>query len=277
MASQITFDDGGGPVTGSQDNGSLTTISVSNFSDAGVLGWLWELVDRPQGSSATLTSTTVANPSFTADARGTYLLRLTTYTDASRTTVDDADEQLYAIRLEGSFDWRVPAAGETSQLNSTRGWADARETAIRNVHAFMNSGIPALTGVVNAEITGADPETVLGGFVLDASNFPDLALKLRVMGVLTLAGAGTGDLRLYDMGVVGGGAVVGTLRATATLANGTAGILSVTDTSLTPVAAPSTPGEIITARHRYELRAELVGGAGADIFKIHNGSITLEG
>ena len=130
MTAQIVLDDGT-PTTGSKDSGTLTAITVSNFSDTGVLGWYWELFDRPIGSSAVMADPYESEGSFTPDVRGTYGVRLRTYSDASRETLDDADEQLYAIRLEAPYEWRIPAAGETNQLDTSRGWATAVETALR--------------------------------------------------------------------------------------------------------------------------------------------------
>jgi hypothetical protein len=282
MSAQIVIDDGTNPpVIGSVDldNSFLATaFTLSNFDNTNILAHRWTLKDKPIGSSAVLTSGTTPTTQFTPDIAGGYLVELTTYLDAGATDIDDTDVQEVGVRFGGGFPWLVPAAGETIQQDASRGWATSREEAIRDVHSFMNGGIPVLTGAVNEILDGADPETVLGGFVLDGSNFPNNALKLRLLGVLTVAGAGTGDLRLYDMGLVGSGAAAGILRSTATIPNGSAGQIIVIDTALTPAAAPGVDAdEVITARHRYELRAQLVGGAGGDTLKIHQGAVVLEG
>ncbi len=139
MTAQIAFNDGAVHI-GSYDGGLLTTIVVSNVDNTGVLGWAWELLDVPVGSAAVLSSTTAAAPTFTADIRGTYFLRLTTYTDAGRTILDGFDEQVYAIRLAGVYNWRVPAAGEARELSTTRGWAIALDDVIRDINTFMTAG-----------------------------------------------------------------------------------------------------------------------------------------
>ncbi len=281
MTAQIVIDDGTNPpVIGSTDN-PVSFLSVlhtlSNFDNSGVLAHRWTLADKPIGSSASLGSTTTPTTTITPDISGGYLVRLETFSDVGATVLDDSDEQEVGVRFPLPFDWLVPAAGETTQQSASRGWATSREESIRDVHTFMNSGIPQLTGVVNANIDGADPEIVLGGFILDGKGFPNNALKLRLFGVLTVVGAGTGDLRLYDMGAVSAGPS-SALRSTATIPNGSAGALIVIDTPLTVVSAPGVDAdEIFDARHRYELRAELVGGLGGDILQIHNGGITLEG
>jgi hypothetical protein len=280
MTASIRINDGTNPLVASTDNPNsfLATVhTLSNFDNTGVLGHLWTLVDKPRGSSAALSATTTPTTTLTPDVAGDYLVRLETYLDAARTVLDDVDEQVAGVRLPLPFDWRVPAAGETTQLNASRGWADPREEAIRDVHTFMNSGMPHLMGALNESLDGADPETVFGGFVLDGAEVPDNALKLRLYGTLTVAGGGDGLLRLYDMGAVGAAAAAGILRATATHPNASAGGPLVFETALAPVAAPGVNlGEIITARHRYELRGVLSGGAGGDTLKIYNGAVTLE-
>lgn len=277
MPAQITMNDGGGPTVGSLITTIGATVALSNFDDSGILGHEWILRDRPIGSSAALSSTNNPTTDFVPDVEGTYLVELRTYTDAARTILEGGDVQGAGVLQPGPFNWRVPAAGETTQFNADRGWAQAREEAIRDVHAFMNSGIPQLTGVVNAEVDGADPEQVLGGFVLDGSEFPANALKLRVFGSITTVGAGDGELRLYDLGAVGD-PPSSALRATVTIENATAGAVVVRDLLLSVASTPGVNvGEIIDARHRYELRAQLVGAAPGDTFKISNGGITLEG
>jgi len=252
-------------------------FDLSNYSNTGVLAWEWTLVDRPIGSSAVLTTPTPQTAKVTPDvAGGTYLVRLVTYSDVGATVVDGADEQCIGIRFPSPFDHRIPAAGETTQFSS-RGWATAREEAIRDVHAFMQSGVPTLIGAMNTSIVGSDPETVIGGFVVEGQDLPPLAVKLRLIGVLTSA-TGAADLRLYDLGPAAGPAVAGVLRATATILLADAGSPIVVDTDLTPDAAPGVDAdEIHNSRRLYELRAELVGGAATDVFKIHSGAIVLEG
>lgn len=281
MSATIRIDDGTNPpVNGTveRDSGFLgTAFTLSNFNDTGVLGWRWTLVDKPQGSAATLTSTSGSVTQLTPDVEGGYLVRLETFADAARSIADDADEQVIGIALPAPFEWQVPAAGETSQ-RGVRGWADPRETSIRDVHAFMNGGMPMLIGAINEEVDGADPETVYGGFVLDGANFPNNAIKLRIVGRITVAGAGTGELRLYDLGPAAGPPISPVQRATVVIENAANGDVVLRDQGLTPVAAPGVnASEIHTARRLYEVRARMVGAAGGDKLKIHNGGVALEG
>ncbi|MBE0597019.1 MAG: PKD domain-containing protein [Desulfuromonadales bacterium] len=58
--------------------GTLVTLdgSASSDRDGNPLNFTWHLVDRPEGSSASLSSSTAVRPTFTADRDGVYLLAL---------------------------------------------------------------------------------------------------------------------------------------------------------------------------------------------------------
>lgn len=147
MAAQIVINDGTNPpVIGSSDEPSTflnVAHTLSNFDNSGVLAWRWTLVDRPIGSAAALTSTTASTPQLTPDVPGTYLIELRTYSDAGATALDDQDQRFLAIRFAGAFDWRIPAATETTEGDANRGWATAREEAIRDVQTYLTGGLQA--------------------------------------------------------------------------------------------------------------------------------------
>jgi cytochrome c553 len=58
--------------------GSIVTLDGSGSQDADndPLSYLWTMVSRPAGSSAALSDATLANPSFSADVDGTYVIEL---------------------------------------------------------------------------------------------------------------------------------------------------------------------------------------------------------
>ncbi len=57
---------------------SLVTLdgSGSHDTDGDVLTYNWSVISKPAGSTASLSSTTLVNPTFTADMDGTYILQL---------------------------------------------------------------------------------------------------------------------------------------------------------------------------------------------------------
>lgn len=143
MTAQVVIDDGTNPpVQGSTDN-PATFLSVvhtlSNFDNTGVLGHTWTLVDRAIGSSATLSATGTPTTTLTPDIAGSYLVQLETFTDAAKTIADGVSREVIGVRFPGAYDWLVPAAGETDQQSTTRGWAGSREDAIREVRSNLLS------------------------------------------------------------------------------------------------------------------------------------------
>lgn len=117
-----------------------TPCVLSNFSNVGVLGWQWVLADKPVGSTAVLTGATTATASFTPDLPGTYLVRLTTYSDAGRTVADAASSAAAYIRFTSAPYWRLPAAGETSEVDASRGWAAELLSILKDVQAGGGGG-----------------------------------------------------------------------------------------------------------------------------------------
>lgn len=116
-------------------------VALSNFNNTGVLGWHWELLDRPTGSAAAISSPFAAAPSFTADTPGSYRVRLRTYVDAGRTVLDASDIQITYILFPSPFEWRKPAAGETKEVDPNRGWATARDEFTDDAQAYMQGGL----------------------------------------------------------------------------------------------------------------------------------------
>lgn len=137
MSAVIVIDDGTNPpVQGSVDLDNAfigVSIGLSNADDTDVAAWRWELLDKPRGSSAILSSTTGSTSTVTPDIPGSYLVKLTTYADAAAEQIDAVDVELVGVRFERPFAWLVPAAGQTLQLDASRGWADQVEELIRGL------------------------------------------------------------------------------------------------------------------------------------------------
>lgn len=147
MTAQITADKGLGPVVGSMRLTAAevgTPVTFANFDNTGVAGWKWEVIDAPALSptlnplpAAVFTpQTIIAN-----DVEGhSVLVRLTTYTDAARTIVDDIDQVVLDVRFAPPFDWVIPAAGQSLEVDTIRGWASDVNRILREVNGFMASG-----------------------------------------------------------------------------------------------------------------------------------------
>ena len=125
-------------------------------------------------------------------------------------------------------------------------------------------GITRLTGANYAQQTLLDTELLIGGFMFDPSVYTSPGIAFQFYGILQVATAGTGELRLYDMGAPGT-PEVGTLRSTAVIPNASAGANAQVDVGLTPVATPTGTDEIFNAKRMYELRLVLVGANAGDV------------
>lgn len=178
MTAAIVVDDGTNPpATGSVESDVSflgTPYTLSNFNDSLVLAHRWTLVDKPLGSSASLSAPTASATDLTPDIAGGYLVRLETFLDIAALDADDADEQVIRVLFGEPYDWGIPAAGETNQLDSGRGWATPREEMIRDVRPNLNSSpssvkVGAFTARVG-ELVLFDPSG--GTFQIDAPTSP---------------------------------------------------------------------------------------------------------
>lgn len=105
-------------VDGSNDNLPINTlVQLDNDGNGGELTYLWAFLDKPEGSLAVLSSTSIHNPTFTPDVEGTYLLSLI----VNQNLPDESDATAIAAVRQLRTGQRVPAAGETTQDAAT-GW-----------------------------------------------------------------------------------------------------------------------------------------------------------
>jgi hypothetical protein len=228
MTARIVIDDGTNPPvigTVDRDNTFLATaFTLSNFDNAGVLAHRWLIVDRPATSTATLSSGTDPTTQLTPDIEGTYLVRLSSYLDAAATDLDDVDEQAIGVRFAGVADWRVPAAGETSQFNTTRGWAADVNEMLRD----LRSGVVGASDLQNAYVLDRtiSVTSLSGGPVLMTSVTDDERV-LDLVGGASM-GVSTPTLRIDVSAHPGGlaqeitnGANSSLFGATAMIADGT--------------------------------------------------------
>ncbi len=119
-----------------------------------------------------------------------------------------------------------------------------------------------VTGSTNQTTTLIASEQVVGGFVFDPTDYTasTVTISLEFFGVMTLAGAGEGRLRLYDMGAPGAPAA-GVIVSSVAIPNGSANIHFTASNVLTPVAVLANPDEILNSARMYELRLFLSAAA----------------
>ena len=144
----------------------LVTLSIPA---GGVTQYAWEILSQPTGASATLSSLTVASPTFTPTATidGTYLIQCTINggADYGRVGLAFSSQNLVI---------RKPAPGETTEFSATRGW----EAAMEKVIDYVDEGSGSVSGRKRAVIdyvtsTAVPPTEVLGDrYILNDAGAP---------------------------------------------------------------------------------------------------------
>ena len=104
-----------------------TLVQLSNSDNGGELTYLWEWMDKPEGSLAAFSDPAIENPTFTPDVEGTYLVRLT----VNRTLASQSINKVICGVKQVKSGMRVPAAGETTEESTSRGWARDVNRALR--------------------------------------------------------------------------------------------------------------------------------------------------
>lgn len=135
MSANIVIRQGDSNTTpGSRDDLNLNaSVTLLNQDNTGVSSWAWQMVDKPAGSTAALSSSSVASPTFTPDIEGTYLIHLSVNSGA-------ATNQVGAAVKTANLAYRIPAALEDNEFDSVRGWA----TALNNALTLLDDGYGAL-------------------------------------------------------------------------------------------------------------------------------------
>lgn len=129
----IRFDGAAGPKIGTIN----TIVQLTNSTVETT--YLWQLLDKPEGSATVLSNTAIANPTFTPDCEGSYLIRLTV--NLGNGAQEQVDQQELIIRDLKTLE-RAPAAGETTEEDAVRGWAKAANRYLKRI-----SGLAADSGI----------------------------------------------------------------------------------------------------------------------------------
>ena len=182
-------------------------VTARNSDNTDVVRWVWALVDKPLGSVAVLSGTTVPQVTFTPDVPGSYLLRL---------SVDDGvagqiDHKVAAVR--DSVGHRYPATGEDASStnwpgNDSKGWGKDAEQILRGlaspqlIAGVMPENIPIAASTV-ITIGGIGLPTSLAQIV-DAG-FVDIAGSVgpapTINGYAFLAVPGTNGKELISFSI----------------------------------------------------------------------------
>lgn len=188
-----------------------TLVQLNNTNAGGELTYSWAFLDQPTGTADTLSASNIQNPTFTPTKEGSYLLELVV--NAGMVTEQRAKIVVGIKELRSGI--RVPAAGETTEVDGADGWAPAVNAALR---AGANQ-------VYDGTVLGVLAGGVSAGAVVYASGRSTLKSGLpgeEVLPTFTVAPASTAALVGRPLGVVESG-VAGVLTAGAVVRARTVG------------------------------------------------------
>ena len=129
-----------------------TSCGLTSDGDVST-NYLWTMVSRPTGSSATLATPATHVSSFTPDIVGTYTISLLIDTGLPGVAFD----QKGGAVLTAQLDYRKPASGETIEFNTLNGWAEDVNDALQKIDDNMPIGMVRTYnlagGVMAADLT----------------------------------------------------------------------------------------------------------------------------
>jgi len=109
-------------------------VNLSNHDTGGETTYSWSIVDQPEGTGDSLSSTSVRDVAFTPTKEGSYELQLTVNSLLIQTAV--------VAVLDARTHERVPAATETVEAGSSQGWALAVKRILnRTLHASVDANL----------------------------------------------------------------------------------------------------------------------------------------
>jgi hypothetical protein len=179
---------GGGVGTAGQGRNDLDTGIAVDLEDTEAansgLTYSWAFLDKPIGSSASLTNPTTATPSFTPDVTGSYVIRCRV---SSGGALSGEAVEILAVPLTTTAA-RIPSLGEQLEYDgggNTKGWHEALTVFMRAVDSTLTtlSGQLAGAGTVDTRLDAIEAQLAGAGTVdtrLDALEAADVSLDSRL-------------------------------------------------------------------------------------------------
>lgn len=180
-------------------------VAFSNNGTGGENTFAWTVLDQPEGAPDALIGGATPTPTLTPTKEGTYLIL--EVVNQGQATEQRQMAIFYVKRLLDGR--RLPAAGETTEANMARGWAEEVNRQLNDI-ANLRSDSGRIAGPVAVNGTQA------GLTVLYVSSTQTIKAGLpgaELLPTLDVAQAGTkakvsGSLYVLDRGVVNGAAPV---------------------------------------------------------------------
>lgn len=132
---------------------ALTGSGTPGTGGTSITAWLWALIDKPTGSAASLSSTSVQNPTLNGiDLPGTYVLKLVVTDNlgavSETDTMDCPDSAIATVTVTTEFAaLEVPGYWQRNWKDQLTGWAEAIDDlkAATAVATTTSEGIVALS------------------------------------------------------------------------------------------------------------------------------------
>jgi hypothetical protein len=271
-------------VPGSNVNLPINTlVQLDNQNAGGELTYTWSILDKPPTSVDTLSSVSVQNPVFTPKVEGTYLIKLV----VNQGLPTEQEDRVVCAVLQLKTLERIPAAGETTEADTSDGWATASNSYLRRMDALLVDpgvmvGVNASGGTlvrgnivrapgvefIKATLPGAEG---LPGFTLAHANvlgeIDELlcVVESDITGVgVSIPGTGPTEARLMRVRYIGRFvAITGSPAAGDTVYVNDGGSLS-----LTPGTIRRRVGSVMTGAYTNDVWFNGVGGADIDLTPI---------
>lgn len=189
MAATINITGSGAPLNFAPG----ATVTVEALPNTGAT-YLWEFIDKPEGSVADFADNTAQQTTFDADLEGSYLIRVT----IDGLSVGQAIAAVPVVTSLGSI--RIPAAGETFEADSLKGWA----RAIQNGLLILSNAVASVVGLswkAPARVSATGDEPLSGSTPYSIDTIP-LSDGDRVLLRFQTAGEENG---IYDFNDDGAG------------------------------------------------------------------------
>lgn len=182
-----------------QDVSLGALVNLSNAGTGGEVTFSWVLMDQPEGPADALIGAATATPTITPTKEGSYLLMLTVNAGQNTQQID-----VQKFRVRNFIDGRAyPAAGETTQQNLARGWAEEVNRELGDVTSLRKdpgriAGQIAVNGTTpNLTVLYASDTAEIKAGYPGAERVPLLAVALATTSAMM-----RGGLYLLDRGVV---------------------------------------------------------------------------
>lgn len=133
-------------------------VTLTNNDNTGVLTWAWEILSKPTGSTAALSSPSASAPTFTVDVEGAYLIRLV----VNDTLPDEAQHQAIGRVKTVHIGLKPHAKDETGEGNSVEGWAKAWRESYLLLDKALGLSARRTVKYVGAPLSGPLVLTVTG-------------------------------------------------------------------------------------------------------------------